>query len=136
MDIMMPEMDGYETTRAIRKIPQFQNLSIIALTAKAMKGDRDKCLEAGATDYVTKPVDLDELFSVMRVWISRRYENVRERSKGSPSLSIPPSLFDSFAATREEENGHKSGNGFHTDQRREELPRNLSDDIDTEESKG
>ena len=76
MDIMMPEMDGYETMQAIRQIPAFQKLPIIALTAKAMKGDRDKCLEAGATDYVTKPVDLEQLFSVMRVWISRRYEHI------------------------------------------------------------
>jgi HAMP domain-containing protein/signal transduction histidine kinase/DNA-binding response OmpR family regulator len=75
MDIMMPEMDGYETMRAIRKIPEFKSLPIIAVTAKAMKGDRAKCIEAGASDYITKPVDLDQLFSVLRVWLARGAES-------------------------------------------------------------
>ncbi len=69
MDIMMPEMDGYETISRIRKHTQFNNLPIIALTAKAMKGDRQKCIEAGANDYLSKPVDLDKLLSLLRVWL-------------------------------------------------------------------
>jgi HAMP domain-containing protein/signal transduction histidine kinase/DNA-binding response OmpR family regulator len=69
MDIMMPEMDGYETMKAIRQIGEFRSLPIVAVTAKAMKGDRAKCIEAGASDYITKPVDLDQLFSVLRVWL-------------------------------------------------------------------
>jgi CheY-like chemotaxis protein len=71
MDVMMPEMDGYETTRAIRKMDRFRTLPIIALTAKAMKGDREKCIEAGASDYITKPVEPDQLLSLLRVWLYR-----------------------------------------------------------------
>jgi len=71
MDIMMPEMDGYQTMREIRNKPQFRSLPILALTAKAMKGDREKCLEAGASDYIAKPVNIDQLLSLLRVWLYR-----------------------------------------------------------------
>jgi len=69
MDIMMPEMDGYTAMREIRKDERFVNLPIIALTAKAMKGDREKCIEAGANDYLSKPVKTDKLLSLLRVWL-------------------------------------------------------------------
>jgi CheY-like chemotaxis protein len=71
MDIMLPEMDGYETMREIRKNPSFRTLPILALTAKAMKGDREKCLQAGASDYIAKPVNTDQLLSLLRVWLYR-----------------------------------------------------------------
>jgi CheY-like chemotaxis protein len=71
MDIMMLEMDGYETIRKIRENSQLKTLPILALTAKAMKGDREKCLEAGASDYIAKPVNTDQLLSLLRVWLYR-----------------------------------------------------------------
>ncbi|MCQ6562037.1 response regulator [Paenibacillus mendelii] len=69
MDMMMPEMDGYETMRQIRSKPEYERMPIIAITAKAMKEDRDKCIEAGASDYIAKPVNIDQLLSLMRVWL-------------------------------------------------------------------
>jgi CheY-like chemotaxis protein len=69
MDIMMPEMDGYETIQFIRKEPKYKSLPIIAVTAKAMIGDRQKCIASGASDYITKPVKTDQLLSLMRVWL-------------------------------------------------------------------
>ena len=79
MDIMMPELDGYETIRAVRLLPGFEKVPIIAVTAKAMKGDRDKCLRAGASDYISKPVDTDQLLSLLRVWL---YESPKQRRDG------------------------------------------------------
>ena len=70
----MPEMDGYATTEAIRATPQFADLPIIAVTAKAMQGDREKSLASGASDYVTKPVDIDQLLATMRLWLRSSHD--------------------------------------------------------------
>ncbi len=69
MDMMMPELDGYQTTTLIREMPAYKNLPILAVTAKAMMGDREKCIAAGASDYISKPVDVDQLISLLRVWL-------------------------------------------------------------------
>ncbi|MCD0464911.1 response regulator [Flavobacterium sp. ENC] len=73
LDMMMPNMDGYETAEKIRTIPKFINLPLIAVTAKAMTGDREKCIRAGASDYITKPVDIDQLLSLLRVWLYDKF---------------------------------------------------------------
>ncbi|HYC95066.1 MAG TPA: response regulator, partial [Sphingomicrobium sp.] len=81
VDIMMPDMDGYETMRRIRETPDIAEVPLIAVTAKAMKGDRQKCLDGGASDYIAKPVDIDLLLALMRVWIGR------SRAGQDPSLT-------------------------------------------------
>jgi signal transduction histidine kinase/CheY-like chemotaxis protein len=80
IDIMMPEMDGYETMRRIRANPRLMHIPLISVTAKAMKGDRQKCLDAGASDYIAKPVDIDLLLALLRVWIGRAQAAVPDRS--------------------------------------------------------
>jgi CheY-like chemotaxis protein len=101
LDIMMPEMDGYETMRAIRTIPEFRTLPIVALTAKAMKGDREKCLRAEASDCVAKPVDLDLLSSVMRVWMARDLDSRFEH--GTASL---PNWLEEHETTLDDDRNH------------------------------
>jgi CheY-like chemotaxis protein len=83
IDIMMPEMDGYETMQQIRRRGHLCEVPLIAVTAKAMKGDRQKCLDAGASDYIAKPVDIDLLLALLRVWLGRARE-------GTVSAKVPP----------------------------------------------
>jgi CheY-like chemotaxis protein len=77
MDIMMPELDGYDTIRIMRGMEEFRDLPIIAVTAKAMKGDREKCIEAGASDYISKPVNIEQLLSLLRIRLAEPAEQVR-----------------------------------------------------------
>ena len=71
MDIMMPKMDGYDTIRAIRRLPEYGSIPIIALTAKAMKHDKEACISAGASDYISKPLQVDQLLSLLQVWLHK-----------------------------------------------------------------
>ena len=86
IDIMMPEMDGYETMQQIRERTQLADLPLIAVTAKAMKGDRQKCLDAGASDYIAKPVDIELLLALLRVWVARARD---AQAVAAPSLVEP-----------------------------------------------
>jgi CheY-like chemotaxis protein len=91
MDVMMPQLDGHQTMREIRQMPQFAHLPVIAVTARAMHGDRDKSLAAGASDYVTKPVDIEELLNRMEQWLSPAAE--------SPPADLAPSRQDPMSST-------------------------------------
>jgi CheY-like chemotaxis protein len=88
IDIMMPEMDGYETMREIRRRKEFASLPLISVTAKAMKGDRQKCLEAGASDYIAKPVDLDLLLALLRVWVGRSRARSEHSERERPPVVV------------------------------------------------
>ena len=83
IDIMMPEMDGYETMRQIRDRPALADVPLVAVTAKAMKGDRQKCLDAGASDYIAKPVDIELLLALLRVWVARSRDRAASAAPGA-----------------------------------------------------
>ena len=85
---MMPEMDGYKTMRAIRSIDRFRDLPIVALTAKAMKDDRHKCIEAGASDYLAKPVGSEQFQSMLRVWLHRHAHPVHAPGDPGPPVTL------------------------------------------------
>ena len=88
VDIMMPEMDGYETMRRIRANPELADIPLIAVTAKAMKGDRQKCLDAGASDYISKPVDIDILLALIRVWLGRSKSAGKTAKSRRPTAKV------------------------------------------------
>ena len=100
IDIMMPEMDGYETMQRIRANPDLAHIPLISVTAKAMKGDRERCLEAGASDYVAKPVEVDRLLGKLRVWLQRKEVSAEGRARSGPG-SRPSGSNGRSAASRE-----------------------------------